>query len=154
MRKLVLILAVILVGAALVAAPIVAKPGKGKGPGNHGGAPSSAVLTGAAEVPGPGDPDGSGEAKVRANPGKSTICYELRVRDIAPATMAHIHVGGPTVAGPVVVNLAPPTNGASSGCVGVDRSLARDIARNPAGFYVNVHNAEFPPGAVRGQLSR
>ena len=26
------------------------------------------------------------------------------------------------------------------------------IIDNPAGFYANVHNAEFPAGAVRGQL--
>lgn len=30
--------------------------------------------------------------------------------------------------------------------------LVRDILANPAGFYVNVHNAEFPNGTVRGQL--
>ncbi len=146
-------LAVVMVGAMIVAAPIMAKPGN-KGPGNHGGSPSKAALTGAAEVPGSGDPDGSGEAKVRSNPGKATICYDLRVRDIAPATAAHIHEGPPDEAGPVVVNLAPPADGSSSGCVKVARSLARDIARTPSDYYVNVHNADFPAGAVRGQLSR
>lgn len=153
MRKLVLVLAVVLVGALVVAAPIVAKPGN-KGPGKQGGSPSRAVLTGAAEVPGPGDPDGSGTARVVANPGKAVVCYELRVRDIEPATAAHIHEGAPDVAGPVVVNLDPPTDGSSSGCVKVARALARDIARTPSDYYVNVHNTEFPAGAVRGQLSR
>jgi len=56
------------------------------------------------------------------------------------------------VAGPVVVPLAPPTGGSSSACGRVDRALA--LARQPSGSYVNVHTAEFPAGALRGQLSR
>ncbi len=32
-------------------------------------------------------------------------------------------------------------------------SPAADIATHPEDYYVNVHNAEFPGGAVRGQLS-
>lgn len=55
----------------------------------------------------------------------------------------------------VVVALAAPTGGSSSGCVSdVDRDLARAIIVNPDDYYVNVHNAEFPAGAVRGQLAR
>jgi len=40
----------------------------------------------------------------------------------------------------------------SSGCADVDRALALDILRNPDASFVNVHNAEFSAGAVRGQL--
>jgi hypothetical protein len=119
-----------------------------------GGAPQSATLTGAAEVPGPGDPDGSGSASLRLNPGQEEICYELTVSNIAPATAAHIHSGATDVAGPVVVTLAAPTSGSSSACVSVDRDLVREILKNPEAFYVNVHNADFPGGAIRGQLSR
>ncbi len=122
--------------------------------GGAGGAPQSTTLTGAAEVPGPGDPDGAGAASLRLNPGQKEICYELTVSNIAPATAAHIHVGGSTVGGPVVVGLMPPTSGTSSGCARADRDLVLAILKNPAGYYVNVHNAEFPAGAVRGQLSR
>ncbi|CAN5265604.1 CHRD domain-containing protein [soil metagenome] len=122
--------------------------------GGAGGAPQSTTLTGAAEVPGPGDPDGSGTASLRLNPGQEEICYELTVSNIAPAIAAHIHVGGPTVAGPVVVGLVPPTSGSSSACASADRDLVRAILKNPAGYYVNVHNPAFPAGAVRGQLSR
>jgi CHRD domain len=114
----------------------------------------STTLTGAAEVPGPGDPDGSGTATLTVNPGFSEICYELTVSGIAPATAAHIHVGAVGVAGPVVVPLAPPTDGTSSGCVEVSRELALAILKSPSDYYVNVHNAEYPAGAVRGQLSR
>jgi hypothetical protein len=82
------------------------------------------------------------------------LCYELRVSGIAPATAAHIHEAPVGVAGPVVLGLLPPTNGSSSGCVDVSRTLAKDILKNPADYYVNVHNLEFPGGALRGQLSR
>lgn len=116
------------------------------------GKPVSVEMSGAAEVPGPGDPDGSGTATLRINPGRGEICYTLTVTNIAPATAAHIHVGGPDVAGPVVVPLAAPTSGTSTACATVDRALAKDIARNLENYYVNVHNAEFPAGAVRGQL--
>jgi len=134
--------------AAVIAALTIAAVG------GAGGAPQSTTLTGAAEVPGPGDPDGAGTASLRLNPGQEEICYELRVSNIAPATAAHIHIGGPAVAGPVVVGLMPPTSGSSSACASVPRDLVLNILKNPAGFYVNVHNMPYPAGAVRGQLSR
>ena len=115
----------------------------------------NSMLTGAAEVPGPGDADGTGSAIVRTDPGANEVCFQLTVQNIAPASAAHIHEGAVGVAGPVVVTLTPPTNGASHGCVGgVDVDLVKDIRKNPANYYVNVHNADFPGGAVRGQLSR
>ncbi|MBA3402525.1 MAG: CHRD domain-containing protein [Actinobacteria bacterium] len=134
--------------AAVIAALTIAAVG------GAGGAPQSTTLTGAAEVPGPGDPDGAGTASLRLNPGQEEICYELTVSNIAPATAAHIHIGGPAVAGPVVVGLMPPTSGSSSACASVPRDLVLNILKNPAGFYVNVHNMPYPAGAVRGQLSR
>ena len=112
------------------------------------------TMTGAAEVPGPGDPDGSGTAVIRLNHGQNEVCYELTVSGIAPATAAHIHVGPIGVAGPVVVPLAPPTSGSSSACATVDRALIKAIGQHPEDYYVNVHNAEFPGGAIRGQLSK
>jgi len=113
-----------------------------------------ADLTGAAEVPGPGDPDGRGQAVLILTPSQGRICYLLQVQGIAAATSAHIHRGGTTDAGPVVVTLAPPTHGVSGGCVAADPGLIQEIAANPGNFYVNVHNAPFPAGAVRGQLHR
>lgn len=118
-----------------------------------GGKTLTATLTGAAEVPGPGDPDGSGEATVTLNSGRGEICYELSVTLIAPAVAAHIHVGTVTVAGPVVVSLVPPTP-TSSGCTSADPVLIKAIMKNPEQYYVNVHNADYPAGALRGQLSK
>ena len=120
-----------------------------------GGRKLQTSLTGAAEVPGPGDPDGRGTAQITVNAGQSRVCYKLSVSNIAPATAAHIHEAPPTAAGPVVVTLgAPNATGMSSGCVTVTRALALEILKRPADYYVNVHNAAFPAGAVRGQLAK
>jgi CHRD domain len=108
-------------------------------------------LTGTAEVPGPGDPNGRGSAVIRVDSATGAICYRLRVHRIEPASMAHIHIGGTTDPGPVVQDLAAPTDGSSSGCV-VNAALADAIVAHPSNYYVNVHNAPFPAGAVRGQL--
>jgi CHRD domain len=38
------------------------------------------------------------------------------------------------------------------GCTTVQHAVYDEILLNPSAFYVDVHNAEFPDGAVRGQL--
>jgi hypothetical protein len=122
-----------------------------------GGRPLSAELTGAAEVPGPGDEDGSGAIKLRLNPGLEQICWDYSVADVSMITAAHIHEAPAGVAGGVIVPLFPPlpdADGNSSGCVDADRELILDIIQNPEEYYVNVHNADFPAGALRGQLSK
>lgn len=125
------------------------------------GRPLSATLTGAAEVnsqgvPNQGDPDGSGSAKITLNQGQGKICFELSVSNIMlPAAAAHIHEAPAGQNGPVVVGLtAPDASGKSSGCVSVDRDLIKEIRQTPSNYYVNVHNSEFPAGAVRGQLGK
>lgn len=109
------------------------------------------ALEGEVEVT-PGDPDGTGTATFRINPGQGQLCYSLRVRDIRPATAAHIHEAPAGQAGPVIVGLQAPTSGMSSGCVTVSREQALEIIREPENYYVNVHNAEFPAGALRAQF--
>jgi hypothetical protein len=119
------------------------------------GRPFTTTMTGADERPGPGDPDGTGTASFTLNQGLNQVCFHLVVSGIAPATAAHIHVAPPSDPGPVVVPLAPPTSGESSGCVdNVDPVLIKAIRQDPGAYYVNVHNADFPAGAVRGQLSK
>ncbi len=107
-------------------------------------------LTGVQEVPGPGDPDGTGHAVI--NVYRASVCYGLEVTNIDPATAAHIHLGLRDEAGPVVVALNPPTDGSSGGCVDIPRALSRGLREHPARYYVNVHNEPFPEGAIRGQL--
>lgn len=108
----------------------------------------SATLTGAAEVPGPGDPDGSGFAIIEIN--GTSIRYTIVVAGIGPVTQAHIHPGAAGVAGPVLITLTE--SGQLSGTATATQTQINQILANPGGFYVNVHNAEFSAGAVRGQL--
>lgn len=119
-----------------------------------GGRPFTTTLAGPSEVPA-GDPDATGTATVWINPGTGTVCYSWSVSDAStPIVAAHIHHAIAGVAGPVVVPLPPTGPSSGEGCTtGVSRSLALDIIRHPADYYVNTHNAEFPAGVARGQLS-
>jgi hypothetical protein len=40
----------------------------------------------------------------------------------------------------------------TEGCVQGDPAVVQEIEDDPGGFYVNLHTADFPAGAVRGQL--
>jgi len=115
---------------------------------------AKATLTGAAEVPGPGDPDGGGAAQVTLNSDKNEVCYDLTVTKIDEATAAHIHEGAMGKDGPVKVGLDTPKGGAAKGCKSADAAVVKDMMANPANYYVNVHSKDFPKGAVRGQLAK
>jgi hypothetical protein len=114
------------------------------------------VLEGENEVPDPGDPDGFGLGFIQLKTPSSTVCWGIGVRRIMlPGTGAHIHEGDEGVPGPIVVTLSPPTDkDHSRGCTEADPALIAAIAADPSHYYVNVHNAEFPGGAIRGQLHR
>ncbi|MCM8729669.1 CHRD domain-containing protein [Hephaestia sp. GCM10023244] len=113
----------------------------------------NAALVGGQEVPDPGDPDGTGTIRLTADSATNTVCYTLDVRDISTPTAAHIHKGARGVAGPVVLPLAAPVTGRSKECLSVDKALAAAIIADPAGYYANVHTADYPKGAIRGQLA-
>jgi hypothetical protein len=109
-------------------------------------------MTGSAEVPGPGDPDGSGTATITFDQDKGQVCFSISVSKIQTPTMAHIHMGAAGKAGGVKVPFAKAADGGWTGCANVDKAVLTDIMQNPGNYYVNVHNAEFPNGALRGQL--
>lgn len=115
-----------------------------------------ADLTGAAEVPGPGDAAANGGAVIRLDPAKSEVCWELTAVGLdPPGDKAHIHRGVAGQAGSVVVTLTPPdASGPSTGCAPADGALITELNDSPQGFYVNLHNTIYPNGAVRGQLTR
>jgi CHRD domain len=124
------------------------------------GRPFSTVLTGAAEVPGPGDADASGTAFITLNQGQGEVCFELSWAGIdGTVVAAHIHAAPAGTAGPIVVPLftgvALPGTDSASGCVeGVNEALIKDVRHNPENYYVNVHSTVFPAGAARGQLGK
>jgi len=104
------------------------------------------------EVPGPGARGGSGSAQLTFEPDKGQVCYTLTSKGTDTPTMAHIHKAIDGVDGPVVVPLTAPANGTSKGCAAVKPDLMTAILANPSQYYVNVHTAAFPRGAMRGQL--
>ena len=112
-----------------------------------------ATLTGGNEVP-PADADGWGRADISINDTTDTICTDLEVRSISDVTAAHIHRGSAGVNGPPVVTLDAPDDNDSDDCDTISDALADEIRANPGGFYVNVHTAEHPSGAIRGQVER
>ena len=113
------------------------------------------------------DLDGSGKATVRIDVAAGLVCFDLSFRDSGAPNRAHIHVGDASTAGGIVVPLfdiqTPATvldprhdqlesKSRTEGCVTADPALLAQIAANPGGYYVNLHNARFPAGSMRGQL--
>jgi hypothetical protein len=126
------------------------------------------VATGAKSNRVVGDPNGRGEVYVFGVDGDpKTLCYVLLVEKIQlvePGMAAHIHEAPAGSNGPVVVNLARPFDGNAADCLTEGEILPNgtpafaagqtvaEILANPSNYYVNVHNPEYPGGAVRGQL--
>lgn len=106
-----------------------------------------ATLTGKVEVP-KGDPNGSGSAEIKITGSK--VCWEIKTAKVGKIVAAHIHKGGPGVAGPVVVPFGKIYK--SKGCFNSTAAIVSGIEKNPSAYYVNVHNATYPGGALRGQL--
>ena len=120
----------------------------------------SANLSGAKEVPGPGDPDGQARAVVRLS--GDQVCFALRWSGITAPNAAHIHLGGADVAGPVVVrffgdpagpSVIPDTVTSVRGCVTADPALVAPIARHPRLLHQHPH-PRLPGRRGRGQLHR
>jgi len=104
------------------------------------------------------DPDGSGDATISVFRDRSSrqtqICFDVNVGGIVTATSAQLRRGRVGENGSFVANFLAPVSGSSIGCINLnDRNLLRELRSNPENFYITVSNAEFPDGAVRGQLS-
>jgi hypothetical protein len=128
----------------------------------------TALLSGANEVPpltaGTG---AAGSAEVFVNLATRVVSYEVKVFNMPTNTTAgHFHVGGPGLAGPVVVNLAPPavtddftitgSNSGSAFTVRAEQGIRTwdDFIQALVGgqVYVNIHSTANGGGEIRGQL--
>jgi hypothetical protein len=100
------------------------------------------------------DPDGHGFFTYTLE--GTMFCWTLSWKNIETPTAAHVHVGARHVAfaGNIVIDLnADGVPGPDpSGCRTISPDLAAAISADPGNYYVNVHNATFPAGAIRGQL--
>jgi len=132
-----------------------------------------AKLDSSSEVPPPtldagASPSGNASFTVQGN----TVAYKLNASGLSgPPVAAHIHLGAPGAAGPVIVPLAVaagPSTGTAAGEGTFDASGVRgkkpdgsammldDVlaAMRSGGTYVNVHTASNKPGEVRGQIEK
>jgi hypothetical protein len=105
------------------------------------------VMTGAAEVPGPGDPNAIGHATIMVEPDNDRLCWVVSWNRVDGTVVAsHIH-------GPATTEFG--STGLNQGCIeSPDLSAIIDaIVANPELYYVNVHSLpDFGAGAIRGQL--
>ena len=116
----------------------------------------TAELAGVTEGDSPGDPDGSGSASIVIDVEAGTACWELTAEGIEPVTQSHIHIGAEGESGDVIVPLdVDGFEGTSEGCIEPmeDAAVLQEIVDDPAGYYVNLHTADFPAGAIRGNLA-
>ena len=111
-----------------------------------------------------------GNATVTLDIGAQTVSWEIDVFNIpSGVTAGHFHVGPPGIAGPIVVNIGPPSNISNdfhlSGSAGASALQPRadqgirswdDFMQALMGgqIYLNVHTAVNGAGEIRGQVVR
>ncbi|SDX03104.1 CHRD domain-containing protein [Amycolatopsis xylanica] len=139
-------------------------PAPAPGPADTSGAPVflAAELSGKNEIPVPGgpkvgDPDGKAVQVIRIQ--GNQVSFGIKWKNIGAPTAGHIHQGDAKSNGPVKVGFfataLPATLSAVTGKVTVDdKALLDALKTNPGTFYANLHTAEFPGGAVRGQFKK
>lgn len=130
--------------------------------GGTGGTLLAASLRGANEVPvagGPavGDKDGAAVEFIKVKGDKVSVAVTWR--GTGKPTMLHIHQGAKGTNGGVKVDftdlLKKSKRHSVTGTVKVeDHDLLAALTSDPGSFYANLHTAEFPGGAVRGQLHK
>ena len=144
--------------SALVAAVAVAvalgivlltRDGGGSSPAAANGTTFHVALSSSAEVPASIASTSSGTADVTI--GDTKVCWDFALNGVDNPNAAHIHQGGAKVSGPVLIPLG--TTFKPAGCTSATSTTTSAILADPGAFYVNVHTAKYPDGAVRGQLA-
>lgn len=127
------------------------------------------VLSGGNEAPDRILTGGTGTAEVFVDLATKSITYAIKIFNLPSGTRAgHFHVGGPGVAGPVVIDLTPPFDASNdyelNGTVTQSMFRARpeigirdmdDFIQSLVGgqAYLNIHTAVYGAGEIRGQLT-
>ena len=115
-------------------------------------------MDGGQQVPGPGDANGMATGTITLDDVTGLISWDFTYRNIDPPSAMHIH--GPMGSAGQSAGVLIPLNAGTSGGPGtLINSLVHGtllnvtaVLNNPTDFYVNIHNAPFAGGAVRGQL--
>jgi hypothetical protein len=105
-------------------------------------------------VPGPGDPDGYGTARLPNDSEAGRICWNINTELIdVPLTGALIQAGGAGQVGEVqLVLFDNEFDPDPSGCKTANNQLLRDLNQKSREFYLQIGNISYPGGAIRGQL--
>jgi hypothetical protein len=121
------------------------------------------TMTGAKELPSPGDPDAIVTGTLALNngtgsgtTGSATVNLTMSNLDF-PLTLWHIHTGGPTQSGAPFIDFGNPEtfrsgNILSGTITNLSAANVTTVQANPNGFYFNIHNGPFGAGAVRDQV--
>jgi hypothetical protein len=113
---------------------------------------ASSIPLNSGQEPAGGEADGHGFFSYTID--DTEFCWTLSWQGIDTPLAGHVHLAPRGVAGPIVIDLnADGVPGPDEeGCREIDAELAADITSDPGAYYVNLHNADFPAGAIRGQL--
>lgn len=122
----------------------------------------AASLNGANEVPTPGGPgvgDNDGRAVQFLRVQGNQVSFAIKWRGIDAPTASHIHLGKKGSNGAIKIpffgeKLPDSVNSVTGTVTVADAHLLKDLTQDPTGFYANLHTAQFPGGAVRGQLHK
>jgi hypothetical protein len=114
-----------------------------------------ATMTLGQEVPkakaAPATAGGSFKATVTENGAKRSIRWTLTFHNLSgKAVAAHIHMGKPGVAGPVILALCGPCKSGATGNLSTSTDVADALEHGKA--YVNVHTAKNAAGEIRGAV--
>ena len=129
----------------------------------------TASLSGSNETPPVAATGAGGSATVTLDVGAQTVSWVIDVFNFpSGVTAGHIHVGGPGVAGPTLINFAVPTPASNDFRVAGTARAADLLPRAAQGInswedlvqsmltgqtYVNIHSQVNPGGEIRGQLT-
>lgn len=98
-----------------------------------------------------GAPKGSGLAVISINAPRLELCWQFsQLKNVTAPTVARIY----RLAGPTTWRYGYKLGGTfkPSGCLHENWIFLGFLGAKPQQFYVSIHTAQFPGGAVRGQL--